>query len=63
MGYSETVFTREGLHSAMDALDRLGKQYIIEKINKNELEEDSGPICPSHKKHPHLFDRWTIREV
>lgn len=62
--YEEMVFTREALNSAMDALDRLGKQYYIEKINKNvESEEDSGPAFPSYKKHPHLFDRWIIREV
>lgn len=61
--YEEMLFTREDLNSAMDALDRLGKQYYIEKINKNESEEDSGPLFPSYKKQPHLYDRWIIREV
>ncbi|MDH6674447.1 hypothetical protein M2277_005143 [Paenibacillus sp. LBL] len=61
------VFTREELHSAMDALDRLGKMYTIDKITKNieteKDEEDSFRLYPSKEKHPHLFDRWIIREV
>lgn len=62
--YEEMDFTREALNSAMDALDRLGKQYYIEKINKNEeSEEDGVQILLSKKKAPHLYDRWTIREV
>lgn len=67
MGYSETVFTREELHSAMDALDRLGKMYAIDKISKKIVtekdEEDSFRLYPSKEKYPHLFDRWIIREV
>lgn len=33
--YEEVVFNRDALNSAMGALDRLGKQYYIEKFNKN----------------------------
>ncbi|MDH6674697.1 hypothetical protein M2277_005394 [Paenibacillus sp. LBL] len=62
--YEEMVFTREALNSAMDALDRLGKQYYIEKFNNNaESEEDSDQLFLPRKKAPHLYDRWIIKEV
>lgn len=45
--YEETVFNRENLHSAMDALERLDKPYRVKRILGDEYNRD----------------RWIIKET
>lgn len=61
--YKETVFSREDLHSAMDALDRLGKEYTIKKIKAVEVNYEEVGFSMSKVKNPERFDRWVIEEV
>lgn len=61
--YKETVFSREDLHSAMDALDRLGKEYTIKRINAVEEEDGKLSLLMSKVKNPERFDRWVIEEI
>lgn len=61
--YKETVFNREDLQSAMDALDRLDKEYTIKKMNAVEMEDDKPVFIVSRAKNPERFDRWVIEEV
>lgn len=61
--YKETVFNREDLQSAMDALDRLDKEYTIKKMNAVEVEDDKPAFIVSRAKNPERFDRWVIEEV
>ncbi|WFB57483.1 hypothetical protein [Paenibacillus sp. BR1-192] len=61
--YKETVFSRSDLHSAVDALDRLGKEYTIKKINAVEVDYEQVGFSMSKVKNPERFDRWVIEEV
>lgn len=64
--YKETVFSREDLHSAMDALDRLGKEYTIKKMNAMDEEVEEEVVFRfsiDKEEKPELFDRWVIEEV
>lgn len=61
--YKETVFSREDLQSAMDALDRLGKEYTTKKLNAMEVEDDKSSFLISRANNPERFDRWVIEEV
>lgn len=61
--YKETVFSREDLQSAMDALDRLGKEYTTKKLNAVEVEDDKPSFLISKANNPERFDRWVIEEV
>ncbi|AYB47139.1 hypothetical protein [Paenibacillus lautus] len=61
--YKETVFSREDLQSAMDALDRLGKEYTTKKLNAIEVEDDKPSFLISKANNPERFDRWIIEEV
>lgn len=50
--YSETIYTRADLNSAMDALDRLGKPYeVVKNIQEPDLK----------KNVPDKY--WVIKEV
>ncbi|GIP02094.1 hypothetical protein J28TS4_05010 [Paenibacillus lautus] len=61
--YKETVFSREDLQSAMDALERLGKEYTISKLNAVEEEGDKPSFLISSVNNPERFDRWVIEEL
>lgn len=64
--YKETVFSREDLHSAMDALDRLGKEYTIKKMSAMDEEVEEEVVFRfsiDKEEKPELFDRWVIEET
>lgn len=61
--YKETVFNREDLQSAMDSLDRLGKEYTISKLSAVEEEDDKPTFLISSVRNPERFERWVIEEA
>lgn len=58
--YKEEIRTRETLQSAMDALDRLGKEYSIKKKVTTRKIEGS---CLPGTKGEYKENIWTIEEL
>lgn len=59
--YKEEVRTREWLNSAMDALDRLGKKYKVEKvITVKKLDEVTAAFTGKTER---TEESWVIEEM
>lgn len=59
--YEEELYDRELLNSAMDALDRLGKEYDVCKRWKTETNDQATAAFTGKKERKVRY--WVIKEI